>query len=177
MWNEKWQKNLFLLSLLLVIAVSRWWPWPANFSPVFALVLYSGTVVRPKFLAALIPILGILLSDLALGFYDGMGWVYVGYLFIVGAGIVFAPFRSNVRWGQWFLSGFVAALGFFVISNFGVWLEGRLYPWTAAGLWMCYASALPFFERSLAATWMFSAVLLLTTRFVVGTARESSVIR
>jgi hypothetical protein len=64
-------------------------------------------------------------------------------------------------------------LAFFAVSNFGVWLEGRIYTKSAAGLWECYVAALPFFERALLSTLFFSAVLLFATRAAVSTLKFS----
>jgi len=48
---------------------------------------------------------------------------------------------------------------FFLISNFGVWLGGRLYPPTWVGLITCYAAALPFYRNSLLSSVVYTAVL------------------
>jgi hypothetical protein len=52
-----------------------------------------------------------------------------------------------------------ASLFFFIATNFGVWLEGRLYPLTAEGLVSCYYNAIPFFRNTLLGDLVFSAVL------------------
>ena len=42
-----------------------------------------------------------------------------------------------------------ASVSFFVITNFGVWALGTLYPKTPAGLLSSYIAAIPFFQYSL----------------------------
>ena len=48
---------------------------------------------------------------------------------------------------------------FFVISNFGVWLAGHLYPATWEGLAACYVAALPFYRNSLVSTVVYTTLL------------------
>ena len=67
------------------------------------------------------------------------------------------------------LAGSVA---FFVVSNFGVWECGALYPRTPAGLLACYTAALPFFPNSLLgdaaySTALFGGFALVGSRFPV----------
>ena len=47
---------------------------------------------------------------------------------------------------------------FFLISNFGVWLEG-FYPQTFAGLIECYVAGLPFLGYSLLGDSFYSIIL------------------
>jgi hypothetical protein len=54
---------------------------------------------------------------------------------------------------------------FFLVSNFGVWAQGQLYPDTWAGLTLCYQMALTFFRNTfigdaLYATLLFGAYAL-----------------
>ena len=52
---------------------------------------------------------------------------------------------------------FASATGFFLISNFTVWL-GHMYAHSAAGLVACYWQALPFYRNDLLSTGAFSAM-------------------
>lgn len=42
--------------------------------------------------------------------------------------------------------GLIAAVGFYLFTNFGVWLVGNLYPLTLAGLLRSYWMGVPFFR-------------------------------
>ncbi len=46
---------------------------------------------------------------------------------------------------------------FFLVTNFGVWLQGGLYPLTVAGLVDCYVMAIPFFKTTVAGDLVYSA--------------------
>jgi hypothetical protein len=39
-----------------------------------------------------------------------------------------------------------SSVGFFVVSNFAVWLAWNMYPHNLSGLFACYAAAVPFFR-------------------------------
>jgi hypothetical protein len=57
-----------------------------------------------------------------------------------------------------------APVGFFVLSNLGVWAAGGSlpgapsYPHTVSGLAECFAAALPFFRGTLIGDWLFAGV-------------------
>ena len=48
---------------------------------------------------------------------------------------------------------------FFIVSNFGVWFSGFMYPLTFDGLLSCYIAAIPFFRATLASNILFSFIL------------------
>jgi hypothetical protein len=146
---------------LAVLAVfSRVIPIAPNFTPVISVALFAGAYVSEKHrgYAALI-LLGMLLtSDAILGFYDWamMAFVYGATLLIYPLGFMLS---GRVRLGNILGYSLAGAVMFFIITNFGVWLVGRLYPITFAGLIECFALAVPFFGNTLASTLFYSTVL------------------
>jgi hypothetical protein len=54
------------------------------------------------------------------------------------------------------LRGVAAAVigptSFFVVSNYGVWAAGGMYPRTWSGLVQCYVAAIPFYRNDLIST-------------------------
>jgi len=52
-----------------------------------------------------------------------------------------------------------SAVLFFILTNFGVWALGTLYPKTLIGLSECYAVAIPFFHNTLLSDLVYSALL------------------
>ena len=52
---------------------------------------------------------------------------------------------------------FGAAVLFYIISNFGVWLSDPDYPLTWGGFLLCYEMAIPFFRGTLASDLLYSA--------------------
>ena len=53
----------------------------------------------------------------------------------------------------------LGALGFFALSNFGVWVGAVMYRHTAAGLLSCYVAGLPYLGRTLLGDVVFSLLL------------------
>ncbi len=48
---------------------------------------------------------------------------------------------------------------FFLISNSGIWVAGKLYPLTMSGLAACYVAALPFFRNSIMGDLAYAALM------------------
>lgn len=52
-----------------------------------------------------------------------------------------------------------SSLVFYLVTNFGVWAMGTLYPRTVAGLFECCAMAIPFFRNTVLGDAVYCAVL------------------
>lgn len=136
-------KNVALLALawILVGAFSRWIPHPPNFTAIGSVAVLGGLAYSSRFWALFTPVLALLVSDLVLGFHSTMVWVY-GAVMIVS---MLTPFilmkTSGLRLGG---MAVLSSLTFFLMTNFGVWATGALYPMTADGLLMSYLAAIPF---------------------------------
>lgn len=52
-----------------------------------------------------------------------------------------------------------SATGFFLLSNFVVWLGGAMYPHSLSGLLSCYEAGLPFYGNDLVSTALTATVL------------------
>ena len=147
--------NTVILLLLAAMAIAwRLVPHDWNITPMAALALFAGARLRHPLAGMGLALAAMLISDLALGFYPGVEWVYAGMLAAAVVGRAMAG-----RSVSWFAGGAVAvSLLFFLLSNFGVWLSGTLYPLTGAGLVACYAAALPFLLKSLVGNLFFTAL-------------------
>jgi len=148
-----------LIALLCAIAAAaalRLVPHPPNFSPIDAMALFSGAYVGRRALAFAAPLAALLLSDLVLGFYPGMNFVYASVALLVVIGWTLSQHRTFLRVGAAAIAGSVA---FFVITNFGMWLFSGIYPVTTAGLAACYVAAIPFFQNTVAGDLFYSAIL------------------
>ena len=137
---------LFLAGMILLAAASRLIPHPPNFSPIAALALFGGAQFADKRLAFLVPLAAMFLSDLVLGLHSLIPVIYGSFALIVCLG-----FWLRRRQNVWAIGGaaVVGALLFFVLTNFGVWAMGQMYPKTPAGLIDCYVAAIPFFQNTL----------------------------
>lgn len=148
-------KLALIAGMILLAALSRLIPHPWNFSPLEAMALFAGAHIARRWVSALVPLAALFVSDLFLGFYEGIWVTYVCFALIALAG----------RWlrdggpSKIALFGLGSASGFFIVSNFAVWAGSNMYPHTGAGLISCYVSAIPFFQNQLAGVAFYSLVL------------------
>src|SRR5438128_8384087 len=122
-----WYRFLVLIGLILAAATSRLIPHPPNFSPIGAMALFGGACFAQKRWAFILPIAALLLSDLALGLYRLMPVVYGSFALIVCLGFCLRRHRKAVPIAG---AALTSSVLFFVLTNFGVWALGSLYPKT-----------------------------------------------
>jgi hypothetical protein len=147
---------LALISGIVATAALRLVPHPPNFSPIDAMALFSGAYLGRRSLAFVAPLAALLLSDLFLGFYHGMAFVYGTVALVVVIGWWLSSRRTPLRIGA---AAFASAVLFFVLTNFGMWLFSGFYPRTLSGLVTCYVAAIPFFQNTLAGDLFYAALL------------------
>ncbi|MHC4205917.1 MAG: DUF6580 family putative transport protein [Planctomycetota bacterium] len=143
-----------LLGIILSAAAMRLLPHPPNMTPIAAMALFGGVYFSNKRTAFLVPLVAMYLSDLVLGFfiYDFgffhgfMPFVYAGFVVTVCLGLLIRRWLSPVTVGG---AALISSVLFFIITNFGVWLAGGLYPKTLVGLGSCYVAAIPFLRNTL----------------------------
>lgn len=151
-------KNIFILILIIAAVFSRLIPHPLNFTPIGALGLFAGAYIVDK-RVWLLPIAALLISDFFIGFYEpvAMLFVYIGFASSAFIGrLLLSEKRTSVRLGGAALS---SATIFFILSNFGTWLAGSLYPMSIAGLIECYVMAIPFYGNTLLGDLFYVVVL------------------
>ncbi len=138
---------------------------PSNFAPIGALALFSGCYFSGRFSKFLVPLLAVWVGDLFVNFmytgkwmffYEGFYWQYACYILFVVMG---SALSKRVRPLNVMGSSLAASSIFFVISNFGVWTSGLIYPMTAAGLAACYTAAIPFFGGTLAGDLFYASAM------------------
>ena len=141
------------------------YPW--NFSPILALSLFGGALYASRRLVYFVPLATYLLGDIGIwavtgradwALYAGQPVVYLAVALVATCGFLMRGKRS---WGRLAGSGLLAAVGFFVVTNFAVWAFGGgvRYPMNVAGLMDCYVQAIPFFRNSLVSMAVFLPLL------------------
>jgi hypothetical protein len=163
-------KNILLVvGLILIAAGSRLLPhWP-NFVPVGAMALFGAAALPKRWLAVIVPVLAFYLSDLTLNntlyaeYYEGFHWGInywttgaIVFMVILGMGLLR---NTKFSWPKIGGAAVGATLVFFLVTNFGVWASGMMYPKSGAGLMAAYTAGLPFLLNSLLANLLFSGVL------------------
>ena len=159
--------------LIVVASLYRIMPGrPYGFAPTFAMAIFGGAIIKDKKFVFLLPLLAMFFSDALYqllyingvgnisGFYEGQLVNYVLFAVLT----VFGFFIKNFNVKRIAIASISAPTAYFLISNFLVWasaspLAGLSRPKTFSGLMMCYADGLPFYPWSIAATFIFSAIL------------------
>ncbi len=135
---------IFILSIIIGGAFMRLIPhWP-NFTPIAAIALFGGTYFTKKYLAFVIPIAAMFLSDLILGFHANMIAVYSSFAIIVLLGFLL---RGRVKPISLFTASISSSIIFFLITNFSAWLTSPIYPQNFLGLMESYTAGLAFFHN------------------------------
>jgi hypothetical protein len=146
---------------------------PLGFAPQIAMALFSGSIVKDKKFAFLMPLFSMLLSDILFsvlfylkaapygGTYPGQITNYV--LFIAITVIGFAV--NKHKWYQIAAGSVAGVLFYFVASNFAQWagngpdINGVPYSNDFDGLMKCIYAGIPFLKGSFYATLFFSGIL------------------
>ena len=162
------KEEIFPISLILILAFARLIPHPPNFTPIIAVAIVSGYFFKNINLALFTLLIAMLISDLFIGFYENVIFVYISLLQIT---FVFHKISNKINFKNLFIYGFVGSLIFFVISNFGVWALGSpgvydvAYEKSLSGLIECYILAIPFFNNTLISTIIFSYLAFMANYF------------
>lgn len=154
MWSKKF---VILVAIILFTIVYKVMP--------FHLLQWGATIGLCTFLGAtqkigralMLSLLAMLVSDCIFqllflagytpieGFYHGQ---LLNYTLLVGTTLL-GHFSYHKKW---FVYGFTiigSSVGFFLLSNLGVWFTGTMYPMNTQGLMQCYAMGLPFFKSGI----------------------------
>lgn len=174
-------KQVIVSFILLVIIASvyRVMPRPFGFAPQWAMAIFAGAIIKDKKFSFLLPLLSMFVSDALYeilyrtgagtipGFYPGQITNYI----LFAAMTVFGFLITRISFKQILGASVAAPTAYFLLSNFFVWFSnspdaGLARPKTFNGLLLCYNDGLPFYQWSIAATLIFSAVIFGTYYFV-----------
>lgn len=167
------KKTLALSGLFILFgACTRFFTFIPNFSALESLALFGGAYIAMRYVAILIPLAAMFLSDLVINntiarpffpdhegfviFSDYMIWNTIAIVLIVLFGRLFLK-KMNLLRG---IAGILGATAiFWIISNIGAWLSSGLFPLTFAGMIENFAFALPFLKNSLLGNFVFGFIL------------------
>ncbi len=169
MENNKKQNIIIIVAMILIAAATRFMPHPPNFTALGAMGLFGGAYFSKKYLAFIVPFAALWMSDLVLNnifyaqYYDHFVWFTTGSIWI------YMAFAAIVLLGMGLLkkvnlqtvvgTSILASTIFFILTNFGVWASGTMYPMNLAGLGACFAAGIPFFPNTLMGDLLFSGLL------------------
>ena len=151
------KKEIFPISLIFILALSRLIPHPYNFTPVLAVGVFSGFYFKQIYLSFFVVIFSMFIGDLFLGFHSTMFFTYISLTVAVLIGFYVKHFKFT----EILFSGLASSVCFFIITNFGAWLTLEMYTKNFAGLLQSYVMAIPFFHNTLISTFVYLLVLKL----------------
>jgi hypothetical protein len=163
-------KSLLTLGLIIGLAVAtRLLPHPHNFAPIGGVALFSAAWFRSKWVAYLIPLVSMWLSDLFINnvtygaYNDGFVWISGGFYWVYGSFALIAlmgiSLFKEITAGRVLGGAIASSVLFFLITNFGAWLGSSMYPQSFSGLMLAYAAGIPFFWNTLAGDLVYSGAL------------------
>jgi hypothetical protein len=171
-------RKLFLIIVSAIVifgVIARIMPHDANFAPMGAIALFAVAFYKKKSLALIIPVSAWWLSDLYLNNVvypsnEGFTWFTYDQLFSILALIAIVGLGSlllkKLSIASVMISSLSASLIFFVISNFGVWIKGFMYPKTWSGLITCYEMGLPFYKATFVSDLVYTGVFFTAMYFL-----------
>lgn len=167
---EKSSSGWLFLGIIIIAIGSRFLPHWHNFTAIGAAGIFGVAFFKNRWWAYLAPLLALFASDLLLNnfvynhFFSGFTffpphayWTYAGFALLVLA--------TTLLFKQLKLKSFVAAsivgtVLFFLVTNFGSFLQSPMYPKTAGGLFRAYLAGIPFALNSLLANLFYGSVLI-----------------
>ncbi len=176
------------IMLIAIASLYRIMPGrPYGFAPQIAMAIFGGAIIKDKKFAFLLPLLSMFISDALYevlfrngvgnmpGFYEGQITNYVLFTLLTFFGFLI----KNFNVGRIALAAIAAPTTYFLISNFLVWLSssplaGLGRPKTFNGLLLCFSDGLPFYAWSVAATFIFSAILFGSYYFITRNSMRTS---
>lgn len=136
---------ILAVGLIIFAALSRILPHPENFAPIAAIAIFGGAILPNKW-AIYLPLSAMILSDLVLGIHSLILFTWGSFALIA---FLSSRWLKQINPTNIGIASISASTLFFIVSNLGVWIEGRLYSRTFEGLISCYYNALPFFRNTL----------------------------
>ena len=147
--------GMIVYGLIFLGIVSRLVPHPWNATPVMAIALFGGAYLSRRW-SIVLPLVIVGLSDLLIGWHNTIPFTWSAFAL---TGLLGWWIREHASAWRIMSGSLIGSVLFFVVTNFGVWAVGELYPRTIAGLWECYIAAIPFFRGTLLGDLTYTAVL------------------
>ena len=160
----------WIAGLVLLLAFSRLIPHPPNFTPLGAMAILSGAMIKDLRLSIFIPVAAMLISDALIGFHSSILYVYAAVIIMAVLSRICLIKYTVTRLAG---TAVAASVVFYIVTNFGAWLSHDMYPHTLNGLGQAYVAGIPFFRNTLLSNLMFTAIGFTALVFVpkISTAR------
>tara|TARA_Y100000590_G_scaffold80464_1_gene89367 strand:+ start:8320 stop:8835 length:516 start_codon:yes stop_codon:yes gene_type:complete len=158
------EKIFLFVGFFLLLITSRVFSDIPNFTPTLSLIIFASYYFRNLTISSSIVLLSQIVSDIFIGFYSYIFFVYGSFLVI----IYIAPIiMKKLTTMSVLVTSVISPSIFFIISNFGVWFAGSLYTKDLNGLIECYVAGLPFYDESLLSTILFSYTIFIIYKLLI----------
>ena len=158
------EKIFLFIGFFLLLITSRVFSDIPNFTPTLSLIIFASYYFRNLTISSSIVLLSQIVSDIFIGFYSYIFFVYGSFLVI----IYIAPIiMKKLTTMSVLVTSVISPSIFFIISNFGVWFAGSLYTKDLNGLIECYVAGLPFYDESLLSTILFSYTIFIIYKLLI----------
>ncbi|WP_445082246.1 DUF6580 family putative transport protein [Candidatus Protochlamydia sp. R18] len=147
---------LTIFGLIFFGIATRVMPHPPCFTPLNAIILFSVYHYQNRSLTLFLLFSTLLFSDLVIGFYSTLPFVYFSFCLVIFIG---QKLKEKMPLRYLFFISLLTSFLFFLITNFGVWTMGSLYPKTLAGLSTCYLAGIPFLRNQILGDLSYSFLL------------------
>jgi hypothetical protein len=148
----------------------------SGFSPVIAIALFSGFIIKQKDNSFLLPLLALVVSDAVIqllytqdlfpyaGFYEGQ---WKNYLILLASTLIGWALKGR-KYSSLAIGAVAAPTVYFLISNIAVWMSAgeATYAKSFSGLMTCLTAGLPFYKNSLIAMVVFLPIILVSYNYM-----------
>lgn len=178
--------NIILFLIIVLATFSRLFISIPNFSTIGSLALFCGAIAGRQKFSVLIPFAALLIGDLMMAgtgrlysdyFFQGY-FLYVYVAFFI-TWLIGRFFKENLGFRNLILASIISSVSFFLITNFGSWLQLGFYSKDFSGLIQAYIAGLSFYKNDIFSNFFlnqifgdlffisvfYSAYLLITKRF------------
>lgn len=178
--TSKGKLIFFTLLLAALATVCKYFFGPdldwSGFSPIIAIALFSGLIIKERNISFLLPLLALFISDVAIQFLYKQGLFpyagfykdqWINYLLLLGCTLIGWIIQAK-KYSNLAVASVAAPTLFYLASNFIVWTGSQVsYTKDFNGLLKCYIAALPFYERSLIATIVFLPIIIFLYNYLM----------
>jgi hypothetical protein len=146
--------GIIMIFVIFAVIMRTAWHLGPNIEVITGLSVLTMWVVSRKYLAILVPILSMIISDVFIGnnlilIFTWSGFLFTPLLAWLGKFIIEKYDLDQFEFIAFLSSGLGGTILFYLWTNFGVVLVSGLYPQTLEGLFASYVNALPFLRNQL----------------------------
>jgi hypothetical protein len=149
-----------LVRTLNINHITQW----VTFTPIGAVAMFSGTYLKNKWKAFLVPIAVVFISDIALNYtwFHKFTWIDSSSVVVyitLAIMVVIGMYIKNVNITTVVGASFLSVLIHWLLTDIGPWLNGGLYAKGIVGYGQSLIAALPFEKSLLLGNLIFGAIL------------------